>query len=329
MGRLSASMIAVNRQMPSSRASCQAVQQGLADATALPGLKHGNGDLRAVAPFIVPDITGDAHASTADRVHRHERLVVAMVDFREIPQLRCSQAPAWVQEAAIHGVAAALLDRSHKRRLVARSDRSDLELPAGSHESTVTLIVRAAPQGGPPPRVPPPARGAGRRRRLRRARSPRAVASRSGTLSAPRPFSAGSPVVSRRGRWLRRSLRGRRSRHGPGLRNQPDRPRRKAGPKTRTPAGPSILIPAPGAAGGKLCVKFAPLTSEVVQHLQGRRHALIEKPIGEVAVGQCPGELQGADHQPEDRERVRPGGLDVCRVQARGDVVDLVPSVRR
>src|SRR5437660_570190 len=69
---------------------------------------------------------------------------------------------------------------------------------------------------------------------------------------------------------------------------------------------------------------FAPLTSEVVQHLEGRLRALIEKPVGEVAVGQCPGELQGADHLPEDRERVRPSGLDVGRVQARGDVVDLV-----
>jgi hypothetical protein len=33
--------------------------------------------------------------------------------------------------------------------------------------------------------------------------------------------------------------------------------------------------------------------------------------------------LQGADHQSEDRESVRPGGLNVGRVQARGDVVDL------
>jgi hypothetical protein len=33
--------------------------------------------------------------------------------------------------------------------------------------------------------------------------------------------------------------------------------------------------------------------------------------------------LQGADHQPEDRERVRPGDLEVCRVKARRDVVDL------
>src|SRR5271155_1850561 len=64
-----------------------------------------------------------------------------------------------------------------------------------------------------------------------------------------------------------------------------DRPRRGAGRKTRTAAGPSILIPASGAAGGKPCVKLAPLTSELVHHLQRRRHALIEKPIGEVAVG--------------------------------------------
>jgi hypothetical protein len=68
---------------------------------------------------------------------------------------------------------------------------------------------------------------------------------------------------------------------------------------------------------------FAPVTSEVVQHLHGRLRALIEKPIGEVAVGQCPGELQGADHQSEDRERVSPSGLGIGRVQARGDVVDL------
>lgn len=70
-------------------------------------------------------------------------------------------------------------------------------------------------------------------------------------------------------------------------------------------------------------MKFARLTGELVQHRQRRFRALIEKPIGEVAVGQCPGELQGADHEAEDRERVRPSGLDVCWVQARGDVVDL------
>ena len=38
--------------------------------------------------------------------------MIAVVDFREIPQLRRSQAPAWVQEAAIDGVVAALLDRT-------------------------------------------------------------------------------------------------------------------------------------------------------------------------------------------------------------------------
>jgi Bacterial regulatory proteins, tetR family len=44
--------------------------------------------------------------------------------------------------------------------------------------------------------------------------------------------------------------------------------------------------------------------------------------VGEVAVGQCPGELQGADLHPEDRERVRPSRLGVCLVKARRDVVD-------
>jgi hypothetical protein len=34
---------------------------------------------------------------------------------------------------------------------------------------------------------------------------------------------------------------------------------------------------------------------------QGRLHAAGEELIGLLAVGQCPGEWQGADHQPEDR----------------------------
>ena len=44
--------------------------------------------------------------------------------------------------------------------------------------------------------------------------------------------------------------------------------------------------------------------------------------IGEVAVGQRPGELQSPDHQSEDRERVGSSGRDVGRVKPRGDVVD-------
>ena len=83
-------------------------------------------------------------------------------------------------------------------------------------------------------------------------------------------------------------------------------------------------------AGGRERLECEPGTTHVraaneriVQHLHGRVRALVEKPIGEVAVGQRPGELQGADHQSEDRERVGPSGLDVGRVQARGDVVDL------
>jgi len=54
----------------------------------------------------------------------------------------------------------------------------------------------------------------------------------------------------------------------------------------------------------------------VVEQLQGGLHAPGEQLIGQVAVGQRPGELQGADHQPEDRERVLPSSPDVCRVQA-------------
>ena len=40
-----------------------------------------------------------------------------------------------------------------------------------------------------------------------------------------------------------------------------------------------------------------------------------------LGVGQRPGELKGADHEPEDRERVRSSRLGVCRVETRGDVV--------
>ena len=69
---------------------------------------------------------------------------------------------------------------------------------------------------------------------------------------------------------------------------------------------------------GGVATRSCPL----VEQLQGRLHASGEELVGQVAVGQCPGELEGPDHQPEDRERVGPSRLDVCRVEARRDVVD-------
>jgi hypothetical protein len=47
-----------------------------------------------------------------------------------------------------------------------------------------------------------------------------------------------------------------------------------------------------------------------------------EELIGQVAVGQRPGDLQSADHESEDGERVGARRRDLCGVKARRDVVD-------
>ena len=59
----------------------------------------------------------------------------------------------------------------------------------------------------------------------------------------------------------------------------------------------------------------------VIEQLQGRLHALGEELIGQVAIGQRPGQLQGADHESEERERVGSRCVGVLRLQAGRDVV--------
>ena len=67
----------------------------------------------------------------------------------------------------------------------------------------------------------------------------------------------------------------------------------------------------------------------VVEQLQGRLHALGEELIGQVAVGQRPGQLQGADQQSEERERVGSRRVGVVRLQAGRDVVGGGEELRR
>jgi hypothetical protein len=56
------------------------------------------------------------------------------------------------------------------------------------------------------------------------------------------------------------------------------------------------------------------LTGGVVQQFQRRLDSRREELIGQVAVAQRPRELQGADHQSEERERVDSSSLGVRRV---------------
>ena len=58
-----------------------------------------------------------------------------------------------------------------------------------------------------------------------------------------------------------------------------------------------------------------------MEQLQGRFHTALEELIGQVAVGQRPGQLQGADQQAEERERVGSRRVGVLRLQAGRDVV--------
>jgi hypothetical protein len=68
---------------------------------------------------------------------------------------------------------------------------------------------------------------------------------------------------------------------------------------------------------GGACV--ATWSCSVVEQRQGRVHAAGEELVGEVAVGQRSGDLQGADHEPEEREGV--DSRRVRRVEACCDVV--------
>src|SRR5436309_78342 len=65
-----------------------------------------------------------------------------------------------------------------------------------------------------------------------------------------------------------------------------------------------------------------PLASRFGQQLQRRLHASSEELIGELAVCQCPGELQSANHQSEQRERVRSSRLAVRWIQEGCHAVD-------
>ena len=60
----------------------------------------------------------------------------------------------------------------------------------------------------------------------------------------------------------------------------------------------------------------------VVQQVHGRLDAPSEELIRQVAVCERPGELQRAEHQSEEAERVGLSRLGVCRVETRRDVVD-------
>jgi hypothetical protein len=72
--------------------------------------------------------------------------------------------------------------------------------------------------------------------------------------------------------------------------------------------------------------RAAPLTATTSPHDRLRWRLIArEELVGEVAVGQCSGELQGADHHSEDRERVRSSRLDVCRV--RRDAMSLMTPI--
>ena len=71
------------------------------------------------------------------------------------------------------------------------------------------------------------------------------------------------------------------------------------------PAGPSAMRSCP-----------------VVQQLDGCLDTAGEELIGQVAVCEHPGELQRAEHQSEEGDRVGSIRLGVCRVETRRDVVD-------
>jgi len=72
------------------------------------------------------------------------------------------------------------------------------------------------------------------------------------------------------------------------------------------------------AAGGPSAMGSCP----VVQQLYGRLDAVGEELIGQVAVCARPGELQRAEHQSEEGQRVGLGRFGVGRVETRRYVVD-------
>ena len=113
IGLLWASISAVKRLMPSAWGGTvgEPAHQGLADSAALPGFEDREGDLGAVAALGVPNVAGDADASSALGIDRQERLVIVMIDLGQVAQLGGAQRPVRTQEAAVDRLAAALRER--------------------------------------------------------------------------------------------------------------------------------------------------------------------------------------------------------------------------
>ena len=65
----------------------QPLQQHPANPTSLPGLEDRHSNLRAVGPFAIADVAGDADALAASLIDREQRLVIPVVDFGEVAQL--------------------------------------------------------------------------------------------------------------------------------------------------------------------------------------------------------------------------------------------------
>ena len=94
---------------------------------------------------------------------------------------------------------------------------------------------------------------------------------------------------------------------------------RAAGPQGDRVRGPARLPDerrplVPPSAPRPVARRCQSASRPVLEQLQGCVHALGEELIGQVALCQRSGELQGADHQSEEREGVRSSSLGVCRV---------------
>jgi DNA-directed RNA polymerase specialized sigma24 family protein len=216
----------------------------------------------------------------ADFFAAHER------DVRQSVAYRVLQLPA----AAIEDACQAACETLSRRR--------DVDLTATGRAWLVTVALHEAWRHYRRERVETPA--------ARRWNGQRSCGS-NGTGTRPTAALNSVPYVDRAPRPLR----------------VPDERRRLLLPHAPRPVAPrwqfadapaqTWLSSLPGGA----CV--ATWSCPVVEQLQGRLQAAGEELVGEVAVGQGSGDLQDADHEPDERERV--DSRRVRRVEACCDVV--------
>ena len=274
-----------------------------------------------------------------------DELIAAVTTFAREPSRQARADRQRVAGARAHGRRRGPAGRVRRRIRVRRAPRRPGERLRGGGPRHGHAARRRAGAGGLPRAgraLPGPPAAAARRRR-RRASSRDSDAQRDGRRGDDRPRTrapSGSDEILRDVREAVHSAgccEGAARRH-PGSSATPTSACSPSTTFVRAPTAPTRSSVDPGVARvpdaarrrARACALSCPRGRHaVIEQLQGRLHALGEELIGQVAIGQRPGQLQGADHQSEERERVGSGSLGVCGVQACRDIVGGGELLRR